>query len=641
MIKVDSLKPFRFQTLSTKLLGKGSNLKQKSVTIIHSATTETVRLPDDNNGVNTLQNSQFVTRNKKFFIFYSFQVIVHTAIRTKVPFKKKVRGERSNKIKTKTSKSTPTKSESKQQTNTISATAVANSKVFKRQSSNVTTAGDSPKKITKKKKRVSAPVVDEDQNKALAEPGPIKTKKLKKTKSKHKEIIDYSKRSENHSHTFGKVHKWLLESPIVSQPLAEVEHTSKVRNIMSKSQSTPERLAPRSPKKVKSLGNLNDKVKLQVVYKPPFKFSLKLSKNSAVKTKVIGAVGRNKRKVRADKHRDAVANTDAPKSSRRMALLIRTPAGEADPKQNPTTSKTKPNGENNVTDSTYETLNGNSNNNNETPVYENVAVVGSTVRSDNTNPEPVVNTATFRINKSVSGSNLNNKSQVVSPNSNSSKPNKKSNQISNSSKELRNSSTNLLAAASSSQNLVRSSTTNLAKNSRSSFDMKRGAYDLSRSSTTNLSKEHRHGSQLNLTKHRGGSSSNLTFDEMQPQSRSRKNSSTTNLKSTDSSSKANIPRIPSNSNLKLPSLHRGSVNNIPRASLNIHSKITNASTTHQGQPNTSRAGGGDHYSGRPHTTDCSEIKRFEWPDTDKFAKIDVQSDLEVMVSDVENLVNDT
>ncbi|KAG4074252.1 hypothetical protein HA402_008661 [Bradysia odoriphaga] len=268
-------------TLSTKLLGKGTSLKQKSVTIIHSATTETVRLPDDNNGV-----------------------IVHTAIRTKVPFKKKVRGERSNKIKTK-----PAKSEPKLQTNQIpAASAVASSKVFKRQTSNVTTTGDSPKKVTKKKKRVSAPVVDEEQNKALTEPVPIKTKKLKKTKSKHKEIIDYSKRSENHSNTFGKVHKWLLESPIASQPLAEVEHTSKVRNMMSKSQSTPERLAPRSPKKVKSLGNLNDKVKLQVVYKPPFKFSLKLSKNSAVKTKVIGAVGRNKRKVRADKHRDVATD---------------------------------------------------------------------------------------------------------------------------------------------------------------------------------------------------------------------------------------------------------------------------------------------------------------------------------------------
>lgn len=513
---------------------------------------------------------------------------------------------------------------------TNQAATSAHNKIFKRQTSNVTTTGDSPKKVMKKKKRVSAPVVDEDQNKALTEPAPIKTKKLKKTKSKHKEIIDYSKRSENHSNTFGKVHKWLLESPIVSQPLAEVEHTSKVRNIMSKSQSTPERLATRSPKKVKSLGNLNDKVKLQVVYKPPFKFSLKLSKNSAVKTKVIGAVARSKRKIRGDKLHDSDSvGVEAQKSSRRTALLIRT----VDSIQNTSTSitKIKHNCED-VTDSTHKPMN---NNKNEPPVYENVTV-GSAGLSGSNNAE-TLNSATFKIKKSVSGSNLNTP-QVVSTNNNSSNPNKRSNQIFNSSKEFRNSSTNLLAAAST-QNLVRSSTTNLAKNNRSSFDIKRDAYDLSRSSTTNLSKENRHGSQLNLLKNRGGSSSSLVFEDGQPQCRSRKNS--TNLKTTDSSSKTNIPRIPSNSNLKLPSLNRGGVNNIPRASLNIHSKINGA--PHQcsfpAKQNTSRG-----VDQRPHTADCNEVKRFEWPEdlvADKLCKIDLPSDLEVMVSDVENLVNDT
>lgn len=39
------------QILSTRLFGKEINRKSKSVTIIHSATTETVRLPDDSNGV--------------------------------------------------------------------------------------------------------------------------------------------------------------------------------------------------------------------------------------------------------------------------------------------------------------------------------------------------------------------------------------------------------------------------------------------------------------------------------------------------------------------------------------------------------------------------------------------------------------
>lgn len=44
----------RTQILSTRLFGKEINRKSKSVTIIHSATTETVRLPDDSNGVTIL-----------------------------------------------------------------------------------------------------------------------------------------------------------------------------------------------------------------------------------------------------------------------------------------------------------------------------------------------------------------------------------------------------------------------------------------------------------------------------------------------------------------------------------------------------------------------------------------------------------
>jgi hypothetical protein len=49
------------QILSTRFLGKKSNLKLKTVTIIHSATTETVRLPDDNNGVSFFSIIQSLT----------------------------------------------------------------------------------------------------------------------------------------------------------------------------------------------------------------------------------------------------------------------------------------------------------------------------------------------------------------------------------------------------------------------------------------------------------------------------------------------------------------------------------------------------------------------------------------------------
>ena len=332
----------------------------KSVTIIHSATTETVRLPDDNNGV-----------------------IVHTAVRTKVPFKKKVRGERATKSKTgivggKTKDIIP-----------------SSSKMAKRQG----VTSESPKKAAKKKKRVSAPIVAEEQNKGISDPAPIKMKKQKKSKLKHKEIIDYSNRPENHSNTFGKVQKWLLESPIVVQPPTQIEHSSKITNIMSKSQSTPERLVQRSPMKTKSVGNLNEKVRLQVVYKPPFKFSLKLSKNnSSVKTHVLGSgIGRNKRKTRlGDKKRVSAAAVTATVAkditqqlqqsrTKRTALLVRTTTVDD--------SCTKELA--NIPEPTYETLKPIKK---EPPVYENLNI---TAQDDN-----AINTATFRVNKSASGSNL-------------------------------------------------------------------------------------------------------------------------------------------------------------------------------------------------------------------------------------------
>lgn len=244
------------------------------MTIIHSATTETVRLPEDNNGV-----------------------IVHTAVRSKVPLKKKVRGKRA---KSKMSNGYATKSPK----NGVNKTAATNI-------------------IHKRKARTTAPL-------ASAEELTIKPEKSKK----HKNIIDYSgpgttaaPSAANHSNTFGKVQRWLLESPVVATPLSHIEHSSKVHKIMKKSQSTPERLVQKSPKKSKSSGNLannNEKVKLQVVYKPPFKFSLKLSKNASVKTHVIGAgLGKSKRQPTRPEMRH-----------RRSALLIR-PAENTTEKNQP------------------------------------------------------------------------------------------------------------------------------------------------------------------------------------------------------------------------------------------------------------------------------------------------------------------
>lgn len=543
-----------------------------------------------------------------------------------------------------------------------------NTKLFKRQTLN---PSDSPKKGAKKKKRVAAPVVDEDQHKiqATTDATPLKTKNQKKSKSKHKEVIDYSK--QNHSNTFGKVQKWLLESPIVAQPAAtegipsntEVEHASKVRNIMSKSQSTPERLALRSPKKVQSVSNLNDKVKLQVVYKPPFKFSLKLSKNSAVKTKVLGGgggVSRNKRKTRTDKITHETAALPAAMGGRRTGLLVRTTSITDNISEMPTPmgATISSAAVNNTGEPNYETLNSKRD---LVPVYENVNV---------TSKDAIINSATFRINRSASGSNI-----TKQVNQAMSSPHQFSHSSSSSKARGSSSNINLISAASggqsssadlscgantqfgSSQNLIRSSTTNLSKTNRNSFDIKRGGQDLSRSSTTNLSKDRRHGSHANLYRQRnagGGSNGNLQFDEIPPSSRSRKNSnSLKQSQSPDSTaSKTSIPRVPSNSNLKIPSLRRGSISNIPRANLktnsfNQHSRFNGVSTQQQQHQHhqAKRNGTSDQASsGRPHTSDCTDGGQFEWPQryiVDKMSKDEpLPSDLEVMVSDVENLVND-
>lgn len=621
------------------------------------------------------------------------QVIVHTAVRTKVPLKKKVRGERSGKQKpgaiTKTKSTTKSSTKPNTSAGLMQAATIAaatTTQAFKRQG----TALDNAKKLAKKKKRTPAPAGTED----TPEPSTVnKTKKSAKSKlTKHNEIIDYSGRtpdSQAPTNTFGKVQKWLLESPTVPSQMGEVEHTSKVRQIMTKSASTPERLALRAPKKVKSVDNMNDKVKLQVVYKPPFKFSLKLSKNSAVKTKVLSSgVGgsRSKRKTRTDKNERGVRD---PVKPRRAALLIRTVGDEVDSAL-AVSVKTIGNDDQQqlmmMTEPNYETLNPKA----DGPMYENVNLsscasgigLHGAGKSDSG-----INTATFRINKSASGSNIlgsiskyngsngshSNTSTAAKTNSSGRGSSNNLNQIGtfnsySNNNSSRGSTMNLSKQYGSSQNLIRSSTTNLAKsNSRNSFDIKRGFYDMSRSSTTNLSKDRRNGSHLNLLKHqhlRSSSSNVNSLDDISmpisSHSRGRRNSTT--IKSNEPGLKSNnIPRVPSNSNLKMPSQRRSSVSNIPRASLNPSSlkqhsigavnggavPVFNRQTSLQPQPmaSVSRISRNDHYSGRPHTADANNHKQFEWPNlfaAEKRSKhVDpLSSDLEVMVSDVENLVND-
>ncbi|XP_049820176.1 disintegrin and metalloproteinase domain-containing protein 10-like isoform X2 [Aethina tumida] len=249
--------------LSTKYLGKKPNIKLKSVTIVHSSTTEAVRLPVDENGVT-----------------------VHPGIRSKLPLKRKVRDGK-----------------------------VRRKKKVKESINNNLNSPNKSKVSPKKKKRVSAAVGAEESRKKPTEATIIevphsKVKKgnnlANKKKKKKKEIIDYSG-----AQTDADGKKGLINAEVVHNPLTpEADPVGKVQNWLMKSQyalpkskSTPVGLTdksrrsphkrptirPRTDKsKSHSIGNIpseKEKVRLQVVYKPPFKFSVKLRKPE--KTSVV------------------------------------------------------------------------------------------------------------------------------------------------------------------------------------------------------------------------------------------------------------------------------------------------------------------------------------------------------------------
>lgn len=226
--------------MCNKFLGKQHSQKLKTVTIVHGTTTEAVRLPPDcENG----------------------QVTVHPAIRSKVPLKRKVRHGRSKKRKE----------------------AQTNQKI-----------PNGSKPISKKKKKVKA---EEQQHKKSSDVNAKKVARAAKQNNKNKKVINYTSPLETdgkkellagevvHGVTtpetdpFGKVQNWLLKS----------------QNCLPKSKSTPEGLkekdGQKSPQKravIKLRNNINkshsagnlasDKMRLQIVYKPPFKFSVKLRK---------------------------------------------------------------------------------------------------------------------------------------------------------------------------------------------------------------------------------------------------------------------------------------------------------------------------------------------------------------------------
>ena len=261
--------------LSTKLLAKRPNLKLKNVTIIHSSTTETVRLPPEGEGG---------------------QVTIHpAAVRSKLPLKRKVREKQ------------------RVHRHRMKVKDAANN------NNNNNNNNATPKKIVnkkKKKKKPAAPVVEENvtnHSGEAAEEAALQ-RKLKKAKhqtkikkKKKKEVIDYSAvQSEKDklglglglpdknvlfdNDPVGKVKNWLLTSqhPVDSSLIPKSKSTpigltgSAESPVKTRTSAIVHHSRAEKPKS-RSTGNLQgankncekEKLRLQVVYKPPFKFSLK------------------------------------------------------------------------------------------------------------------------------------------------------------------------------------------------------------------------------------------------------------------------------------------------------------------------------------------------------------------------------
>ncbi|EFN83625.1 ADAM 10 [Harpegnathos saltator] len=274
--------------VSIRLLGKRPDLKLKSVTIIHSSTTETVRLPPE--------GAEGVT--------------VHPpAVRAKLPLNRKVREKRrhrKHKNGSHTDKFNRDVATKKKQSNQMkkSSTGAATDDFTRKRSAEITLA------VTQenKRKKIMSTARDKTQSGDNNAVGGGDNDKRKRKKHHRKEVIDYSmiqteKDSEPNTDPKSKVRSWLLASSQCRLP--ETVRTNATG--LPKSKSTPVGLtagggggirasvskqapsARRVGAETKESKNLSsgsnakkERARLQVVYKPPFRFSVKLRKSDKV-----------------------------------------------------------------------------------------------------------------------------------------------------------------------------------------------------------------------------------------------------------------------------------------------------------------------------------------------------------------------
>lgn len=294
-----------------RLLGKRPDLKLKSVTIIHSSTTETVRLPPE--------GTEGVT--------------VHPpAVRAKLPLSRKVREKRRHRkhkepshgaeksgckdmSKKKKKKKQQQQQQSQAQTSKRIVSANAGEDLVRKRSADAATG-----MVQESKRKKTFPAgsrADKQSSSAVVIGNSDKDDKRKRKKQhKSKEVIDYSaiqaeKETEPNADPKSKVRSWLLAS---SQCRPETGRGNGAA-CLPKSKSTPVgltgaggRLGPagatrqagsrRNPIESKEASKANsggnsqgarkERAKLQVVYKPPFRFSVKLRKTDKVAQVVTG-----------------------------------------------------------------------------------------------------------------------------------------------------------------------------------------------------------------------------------------------------------------------------------------------------------------------------------------------------------------
>ncbi|KAG7190618.1 hypothetical protein KM043_006705 [Ampulex compressa] len=268
---------------SMRLLGKRPDLKLKSVTIIHSSTTETVRLPPE--------GTEGVT--------------VHPpAVRAKLPLSRKVREKRRHR-KHKESHSNATdkagkdavKRKKQQQQPQTKRSATTAEESARKRSADVSAAlsqENKRKKLSAREKQTSTNVASANSE----------NEKRKRKKQHRKEVIDYSaiqadKEPEPNADPKSKVRSWLLASSQCrpetirpnsmglpkskSTPVSLTAATGAAAKLpMTKQQVARRPMESREPKN--SPGSLarKERARLQVVYKPPFRFSVKLRKSDKV-----------------------------------------------------------------------------------------------------------------------------------------------------------------------------------------------------------------------------------------------------------------------------------------------------------------------------------------------------------------------